>query len=602
MLHAFRKIFELLDPYERRRAYVLLGLILVLGFVEMLGVASIMPFMAVVGDPEIITTNFYLKSIYDRFGFQTYNRFFVFLGAVVFVVLVTSLLLSALTHWVLFRFTQMCNYRISTRLLKSYFYRPYVWFLNQHSADLGKTVLNEVNQLTLLAIMPSMTIVARAVVASFLLVLIVLVEPRVALSAAALLGGVYGIIFLFARRYLVRLGTDMYHANEQRFKVAQEGLGGIKEVKVSGLEAEFVKRFRSPSRRFARRQATYQILSEVPRFLLEATAFGGMLGIMLFLLLTREGGLGAALPLIALYAFAGYRLLPALQQIYQNMSALKFGTQVLNRLHEELVQKNSATPMELPSQIPAYTLGLRDRFELLDVSFKYPGAMAPALRKLNLAILSNTTVGFVGATGAGKTTIIDLILGLLTPDEGQLLVDGQPITGANVRNWQRGLGYVPQHIYLIDDTVAANIAFGVDEKNIDLRAVERAARMAELHNFVSNELSGGYQTKVGERGVRLSGGQRQRIGIARALYHDPDVLVLDEATSSLDNLTEKAVMDAVQNLGHQKTIIIVAHRLSTVRSCDTIFLLDQGKVAASGTYDELTRSSPRFRAMAQTSG
>ena len=604
MLDAFTKIYALLDDYERRRGFVLLALIFLLGLVETLGVASVMPFMAVVGNPDIVESNVHLKAIYDRLSFQSYNHFLVFLGAVVFFVLVSSLLLSALTYWVLFRFTQMCNHRISTRLLETYFYRPYAWFLNQHSADLGKTVLNEVNQVTVLAIMPAITIVSRAVVAAFLLVLVVLIEPWVALSAAAVLGGVYGLVFLIARKYLVWLGTDMYRANAERFKVAQEGLGGIKEVKVSGLESEFVKRYRSPSQRFSRRQASHQIISEVPRFLLEATAFGGMLGILLFLLINRDGGLGAALPLIGLYAFAGYRLLPALQQIYQNLSALKFGTEILTRLHHDLTQKNedASRLTERSSQTRAHAMVLKDSLELRDVGFTYPGAHEPALRKLSLVVRANTTVGFVGSTGAGKTTVIDMILGLLTPTEGDLMVDGQAISRENVRHWQRNLGYVPQHIFLIDDTISANIAFGVDPEDIDLDAVVRAARIAKLHDFVSMQLPNGYRTKVGERGVRLSGGQRQRIGIARALYNDPGVLVLDEATSALDNVTEKAVMDAVHDLGHEKTIIIIAHRLTTVRTCDSIFVLDQGRLAASGTYERLSETSPEFRAMARASG
>lgn len=602
MLDAFRKIFELLDPYERRRGYVLLGFILVLGFVETLGVASVMPFMAVVGNPDLIQTNVYLNAVYERLGFQSYHRFLVFLGAVVFVVLVGSMMFSALTYWVLYRFTQMCNYRLSTRLLETYFFRPYAWFLNHHSADLGKTVLNEVNQVVALAILPAMMILSRAVVALFLLLLIVLVDPLIALSAAVILGGIYALIFLIARRYLGWLGTDMYHANEQRFKIAQEGLGGIKDVKVSGLEAEFVKRFRVPSQRFARRQASHQVISEVPRFLLEATAFGGMLGILLFLMIRREGGLGATLPLIAMYAFAGYRLLPAMQQIYQNLSALKFSNTVLSRLHSELTQRNTVESGQVLSTHRSAALGLQSSLELIDVSFAYPGAQERALDGVHMSIPAKATVGIVGATGAGKTTVVDIILGLLDPDSGKLRVDGTPIVRENVRRWQYSVGYVPQHIFLIDDTVAANIAFGVEPERIDPEAVERAARIAELHDFVLKHLPQGYQTRVGERGVRLSGGQRQRIGIARALYHDPSVLVLDEATSALDNVTEKAVMDAVQNLGHKKTIIMIAHRLSTVRPCDRIFVLDQGHVVASGTYDELTKTSPQFRAMARVSG
>ncbi len=227
-----------------------------------------------------------------------------------------------------------------------------------------------------------------------------------------------------------------------------------------------------------------------------------------------------------------------------------------------------------------------------------PAPSAPRCRGLSLTIPARTTVGIVGGTGAGKTTAVDLLLGLLEPQAGEIRVDGVAVTAGNLRAWQNAIGYVPQQIFLIDDSVSANIAFGQPKRKIDQAAVERAARIAELHDFVTTEMPQGYDTLVGERGVRLSGGQRQRIGIARALYHDPDVLILDEATSALDNLTEKAVMDAVHNLGHAKTIVLIAHRLSTVRDCDTIFMLERGALIAEGSYDELLEHSREFRAMA----
>ena len=250
-----------------------------------------------------------------------------------------------------------------------------------------------------------------------------------------------------------------------------------------------------------------------------------------------------------------------------------------------------------------YTLSLHDalpisELQLDNITYSYPQAEHPALIDLSLTIPAKTTVGLVGSTGAGKTTVVDIIMGLLVSQQGEMRVDGIPITGGAIRDWQNNLGYVPQHIFLTDDTVAANIAFGTPPNEIDQDAVERAARIADLHHFVMEELPNGYQTMVGERGIRLSGGQRQRIGIARALFHDPDVLVLDEATSALDNLTEKAVMDAVHNLGHRKTIILIAHRLSTVRECDVIFLLEHGKLKASGTFTELVERDESFSLMA----
>jgi len=317
-----------------------------------------------------------------------------------------------------------------------------------------------------------------------------------------------------------------------------------------------------------------------------------MLLVILYLM-AKSGSFASALPIISLYAFAGYRLMPALHQIYGAFTQLRFAGPALDALHADLMRLQPAHPN--PSQD---AIALRQAITLNQIQYRYPNAPQPALKSLSLTIPAKSMVGFVGATGSGKTTTVDLILGLLEAQQGTLAVDGQVITEHNRRAWQRAIGYVPQQIYLADDTVAANIAFGLDAKDIDQEAVERAAKIANLHEFVINELPQQYQTTVGERGVRLSGGQRQRIGIARALYHNPQVLILDEATSALDNLTEQAVMEAVNNLGHDITIILIAHRISTVRQCDQIYLLERGKVKAGGTFDELVVNNAQFKSMA----
>jgi len=288
--------------------------------------------------------------------------------------------------------------------------------------------------------------------------------------------------------------------------------------------------------------------------------------------------------------------MPALQQIYIAVTELRFAGPALDSLYFDL--------MSLKYQLPGPgqdSMALKETITLNQIQYSYPSAPQPALKNISLTIPARSTVGLVGTTGSGKTTTVDLILGLLDVQEGTLAVDGQVITEHNKRAWQRAIGYVPQQIYLADDTVAANIAFGIQAKDIDQAAVERAAKIANLHDFVVNELPQQYQTTVGERGVRLSGGQRQRIGIARALYHTPQVLILDEATSALDNLTEQAVMEAVHNIGHEITIILIAHRLSTVKACDTIFLLEKGLLKGQGTFEQLIRSNERFRELAMSS-
>jgi ABC-type multidrug transport system fused ATPase/permease subunit len=467
--------------------------------------------------------------------------------------------------------------------------------LHRHSADLGKTILSEVGQVINDVLMPCMEIVAHGIVALFLITLLVVVDPVLAVAVLTVLGGVYFIVYLLVRGYLSRIGADRVASNRERFQIAQEALGGIKEVKIFGREKAFLDRFRGPSLRFARHKVNSHVAGMVPSFALQIVAFGGMLLLILYLLKTT-GDLSRALPLVAVYALAGNRLLPALQMVYQSMTRLRYGMPAMESLRQDLLNIDENWSKE--STPPIEALVPRRMISLNSVSFTYPGGHKPALRNICLDFPVETTVGLVGVTGSGKTTAVDLVLGLLYPDQGNLLVDGIAITADTIKKWQKSLGYVPQHIYLADDTIAANIAFGIPPDAIDLGAVERAARIAELHTFVTNELPDGYMTMVGERGVRLSGGQRQRIGIARALYHDPAVIVFDEATSALDNLTEQAVMTAVHNLGGVKTIILIAHRLLTVRKCDIIYILHQGDVVGKGSYEHHLATNEQFCAMA----
>ncbi|MFO7641726.1 MAG: ABC transporter ATP-binding protein [Candidatus Competibacteraceae bacterium] len=575
-------------------------MVLVMAVLDMVGVASIMPFMAVLANPEVVETHRYLQAVYQRLGFSDTPSFLFFLGVVVFVALVVATAGRALTTYATVRFTQMRNYSLSRKLVAGYLGQPYEFFLNRHSADLGKSVLAEVEQVIGGALMPAINLVSHGAVALALLGLLIVLDPVLALTVTVVLGGAYGLIYLVLRRYLHRLGQDLLQANRSRFTEVQEAFGGIKDIKVLGLEGEFLQRFEGPANRYARTMAARAVVQQMPRFALEIVTFGGLLLVILYLL-AGAGGLQQALPVIAVYAFAGYRLMPALQNIYSQAAALRFAGPMLDALHRDLVALDPAGRAAL-SRHRVAPLGLSTGLSLREIGYTYPGADRPVLAGLTLTVPARATVGLVGATGSGKTTLVDLILGLLPPEQGELWVDGQRLTAENRRAWQRTIGYVPQHIYLADASVAANIAFGVPEGRIDAAAVERAARIANLHEFVVGQLPRGYATTIGERGVRLSGGQRQRIGIARALYHDPELLILDEATSALDNLTEQAVMEAVRCLGHRKTIILIAHRLTTVRECDQIFLLENGRLEGQGTFEELTRQNTRFRAMAGAMG
>jgi ATP-binding cassette, subfamily B, bacterial PglK len=588
-----KKLFDLLNSHERKRAILLLCMILVMALLDVIGVASIMPFMAVLVNPQLVETNPILASVYNVLGFTDQQSFLFFLGMVVLVSLVVSLSFKALTTYAQLRFTMMREYSIGRRLLVAYLQQPYVMFLTRHSADLGKTVLSEVSAVIHGSMLPMMTLIAQGAVTIALLMLLLILDSKLALIVGLVLGGAYGLIFKVTSNFLSRIGSERVVANKSRFTAANEAFSAAKEIKVGGLEQTYINRFSVPAEIYGKHQVSAQVIGLLPRFALEAVAFGGILLVVLHLM-TDGGGFATALPVITLYVFAGYRLMPALQMIYGAVSSLRYTEPALNALHADLVNLDPTETVNKNIE----PMNLAQSITLNDIYFSYPNTMQSALQNLNLDIKVRSTIGLVGSTGSGKTTIVDLILGLLEPQQGSLSVDGNAINSNNRRQWQKSIGYVPQQIYLADDTVSANIAFGIESNEIDHEAVERAARIANLHDFVVTDLHQGYATMVGERGVRLSGGQRQRIGIARALYHKPQVLILDEATSALDNLTEQAVMEAVNNLGHEITIILIAHRLSTVRKCDQIYLLGKGNVLAHGTYDQLAKENEMFRAMA----
>jgi ABC-type bacteriocin/lantibiotic exporter with double-glycine peptidase domain len=588
-MQMFKKLLFLLTSHERKRAVLLLCMILVMSILDMMGVASIIPFISVLANPDLVHTNTFLNEAYTKLRFEDPQQFLFALGILVFVLLLVSLSFKAITTYAQLRFIGMREYSISKCLVEGYLHQPYSWFINRHSADIGKTILSEVGIVIDGALAPMITLISQSAVTIVLLILLAIVDYKLLLIIGLVLIAIYALIFKISRNVLVRIGVERLKANQRRFTVISEAFGAFKEVKVGGLEQVYIQRFLDPSYIFARYQAIAQIISQLPRFLLEVIAFGGMLVVVLYLMVRDKSFVGVV-PIISLYIFSGYRLMPALHQIYLAVTQLRFARPALDALHVELM---GLQPTNLNSSQDDIVLS--QAITLNQIRYRYPNAPKVAIKDLNLIIPAKSTVGLVGETGSGKTTTVDLILGLLQAQQGTLEVNGQVINKHNCRAWQRTIGYVPQQIYLSDDTVAANIAFGLDPKNIDQDAVERSAKIANLHDFVVNELSQQYQSTLGERGVRLSGGQRQRIGIARALYHNPQLLIMDEATNALDNLTEQAVMEAVHNLENKITIILIAHRLNTVKTCDTIFLLEKGELKAQGTFADLTLENKTFQ-------
>jgi ABC-type multidrug transport system fused ATPase/permease subunit len=595
-MEIYRKLLNLFDSRERWQLAGVFAAVAFTGILEVVGVVSIMPFMALVASPRVALEQPLLAAVYRRMGFESVTAFLTFTGAAVLALMVITNAVTAYTTWLILRFSYDKYHALSHRLLAKYLFQPYTYFLTNNTASLAKNILTETQTVVEGVVVPALTVLARALVALMLVGLLFIYDPVLALSIAGVLGGAYALIFAVYRNRAVRTGQARVRENEVRFRVASEALGGIKDVKVLDREDEFLRRFDGPSSRFARHVATGFAIAQLPRYLLDSLAFGGVLLIVLYLIAVR-GDAAGVIPAVSLYAVAGYRLLPTLQAIFHGMSRVRFSAPALDDMYEDLRTAGAAPGRAAAPEAPAAPLPFTREIEVRDLEFRYPGAPSRALRGVSLRVPRNHSIALVGSTGSGKTTLVDVVLGLLQPDSGDIVVDGAPVTGQNRAGWKRLLGYVPQQIFLSDDTIARNIAFGLPEGQVDRAAVERAARIAHLHDFVQT-LPEGYETPVGERGVRLSGGQRQRIGIARALYHDPEVLILDEATSALDGVTEDAVMQAIQELSHRKTIVLIAHRLRTVRHCDAIYLLEGGEVVARGTYDELMESNARFRSMA----
>lgn len=544
---------------------------------EVIGVASILPFLAVLGDPASIERHSVLAWLYEQGGFMDQESFMVFLGLAAFSLLVSAAVVRSFTLYVQYRFVQTRRHSLGYRLLSGYLGQPYEFFLNRHTGDMGKNILSEVDIFVDRALVPMSQTLASGLVVITIVIFLVAVDPMTAAIVATVLCAFYVIVYSLVRRAMEQSGQTRARANKIRFEIATEALGGIKSLKVLGRENFYLDRFSEGSEAVAINLALSSILAQVPKFAIEAIAFGGIILAAIFVVWHQglDGSTASLLPMLSLYAFAGYRMLPAVQAVYNSTATIRFSTAAVDTIVQELntIHQGGDAP------VPVTPLQLTQALELRNVSYMYPGSDI-GLHDITLSVAQGENIGVVGRSGAGKTTLVDVILGLLVPQSGEVLVDGVALDAQRRRAWQKSLGYVPQDIFLTDATLAENIALGLPASEIDHSKVERAARIAQIHDFVVDTLPQGYETHVGERGVRLSGGQRQRIGIARALYHDPELIVFDEATSALDTLTEAEVMDALRALAGLKTVIVIAHRTGTLEACDRVVRLEGGRITA----------------------
>ncbi|MEY2965077.1 MAG: hypothetical protein RLZZ228_890 [Actinomycetota bacterium] len=603
MRHVLLEIWRLLDRRQQRRLILLQFVSIFMAFSTVAGIAAVMPFFAVLAEPSLIESNRWLGVAYEWSGAESPRAFVVFLGIALIVAITLANVVNLLGKLAMTRFAFWVSNDLQITLFNEYLNRDYLFHSRENSATLVSKTTWQVQRITNGILQQGINLLTNVITIGTIVGAIVLVNPTVAAGAALVIGGSYVLIYLGVRNRLQRFGQLQTRANAARQRALQEGFGGIKEIIVLNVRGIFRREFEERCWDISKTSADAQVIGQSPKHALECIAVGGLVGVALIMSSaageSSSAGPGPWLAQLSFLGLAAYRLLPAMQQLFQSITQIRVNRSAFENIVDDLRLGRSRERSE-SSSVLEWSDRPRLAIELRNASFRYGADRPRALNDLNLSIPVGTTVGFVGPSGSGKTTTADIVLGLLVPECGALVVDGETIDDSNRVAWQSRLAYVPQHIFLTDGSVAENIAFGVRREEIDMDRIREAGRLAQIDEFVQG-LDKAYDEQIGERGVRLSGGQRQRIGIARALYRQASVLVFDEATSALDGLTEQEVMSAIEGLQGQRTILLIAHRLTTVRHCDAIFEFENGRVARSGTYEELLATSERFRRMAGVS-
>lgn len=581
-----RRVLFLARPYGRAKLVGVFLLSLAQALFQVIGITSIFPFLAIAADPERIRRSHFGTEFLSLFPPMENRQLLLVAGLIAIVALLLSNAVNLLSEYARTRYAQDFAHWLRVRLLRRMASQPYTYFLQRNSGDLLKKIMGDVTNYAAGVLLPLLDTIARLLTAVLLLATLFLVQPVIAISAAAILGGFYAVTFQLLSRKRREVDENLKTHVAGSYREAHQMLGGIKPVKVHHAEEHFLARFASHSAIMARMFARTPVFANSARYFVEPLAFGGLVAAVL-VLAARGRDFSDILPNLGVMALAGYRLLPSLQLLYAQLTQVSSMRHAVDEVYDEFVaaETDKFVPRAIGTEPgrPAHPYHWDNAITLCDVSYRYPGVSRSAVEGLSVIIPKNSSLGVIGPTGSGKSTFVDLLLGLYLPTAGEVLIDGRSLTPALVPSWQSSIGYVPQDIFLIDDTIARNVAFGLPDEKIDRARLREVCAMAQILDFIEGELRDGFETKVGERGIRLSGGQRQRIGLARALYHRPSVLVLDEATSALDVATEAKLLEALRSLGGKLTMVVAAHRLSAVANCDQVLDLTSEALAAAVT-------------------
>lgn len=578
-LPLWKKAWRVLTPAQQRDS-VWLAVLLIVGMLfETLSLGMVVPALALMVTDEPGKASPYLSACLERLGNPSRESLIVGGVMALLVVVLVKAIFLLYVAWSQLRLTAGIHASVARRLFSTYLSQPWTFHLQRNSSELIRNAAFE-SGLFAGVISSFLYVCSDTLVMLGISSLLLFLQPLGTVVTAVVLGASTLLFQRLTAPAIARWGVARQHHEAKKLQHIQQGLAGAKDVKVLGREHEFIKRFHHHTEEHARIQQRQGFVAQIPRLWYEIVAVAGLC-LLSTTMVMMDVPPSAFVPTLGLFAACAFKMLPSINRMLLNSQSIRYATPAVNTLFAEL-----SLPGGDPVEGQVAPLALTTELKFCNVCYRYPGGRSEAVSNVSLRIPKGAAVGFIGESGAGKSTLVDILLGLLEPTSGTVTVDGTAV-GDNARGWQSIIGYVPQSIYLSDDTLRRNVAFGLRDEQIDEEAVARSLRAAQLEDFVK-ELADGLNTFVGERGVRLSGGQRQRIGIARALYHNPAVLVLDEATSALDAETERSVMEAVNSLHGEKTLVIVAHRLSTVANCDIVYRLNKGRVVAAGSLSDVS--------------
>jgi len=572
LIAGYKKLFGLFNRRQKINSLLMLVLIIIGGIAETIGVGVILPFTTILLDVESVQAYPFLANLVQNPWINGHRRFIIIMCTGLVIIFILKSLYMFFLIYIQNRFILNRQIDLSKMLFQSYIYKPYEFFFEKNTAELQRNVNTLIGQISQGVLMYGLQLLTELLVVILILILLLFVDPVSTISIGVVLGGFSALYYLLLKKRLDESAKKQNILGEKMVKTVNEALGSIKEVKVLGKESSFINGFDKDGRGYARTVAFYNVANQSPRLLIETVAVAGLVIIVVMNTL-RSPDMTASLPTIALFGMAAMRIMPSLNRSIAFLTNIRFNMAHFAKIYDDLKDAK-----ERADKVPAKTVKteLKNNIELYNLTYRYPNTGAYILKNAQLTVKKGQTIGIVGSSGAGKTTLVDILLGLLDPDDGDVLVDGESIKN-NIDGFRRSVGYVPQDIFIIDDTVAANVAFGIPENEIKTERIWESLEVANLKDYIES-LDEGLSTVVGESGTRLSGGQRQRLSIARTIYNNPDILIFDEATSSLDSESEKIISDAITAIGQSKTMIIIAHRLNTLEKCDIIYEIKDGKI------------------------